>query len=100
MLAELEDMAGTYWVVRNVALLFAACALGLGWWEASDWALAWPLVLAFALFAKVSDSLMYRSDRPKREKPGKGAGLADTSTIVIMRPMAQEARPERKDEAA
>ena len=93
-------MAGTSWVVRNVALLFAACALGLGWWEAIDWALAWPLVLAFALLAKVSDSLMYRSDRPRRVKPGKAPTLADTPPIVMARPVVQEARPERKDEAA
>ena len=63
--AEANGMTGSFWFVRNVALLLALLGPALAVGSAVDWPLAWTSALAFALIAKASDVLMYRAARPQ-----------------------------------
>ena len=56
-------MEGSFWFVRNIALLAAACGIALGAAEIVDWPVAWTETLIFALVAKAADVWMHRAQR-------------------------------------
>ena len=59
-------MEGSFWFVRNIALLAAVCGVALGAAEIVDWPVAWTETLVFALVAKVADVWMYRAQRKQQ----------------------------------
>jgi hypothetical protein len=61
---ELIDMAGTFWVIRNVALVLAPAGPLLASAHAVDWSLAWSTAMVLALLAKLADMLMHRFEHP------------------------------------
>lgn len=56
-------MEGSFWFVRNIALLAAICGIALGAGEIVDWPVAWTMTLIFALVARTADAWMRRAQR-------------------------------------